>query len=87
MKCLAAEQIDDAQAGLFPGVAGGLAANEKVLIAHAGRKMLTAIDSNTNQILWSAFLASIFSTPATHLLHLYLAEFCIYFLIKFQSCA
>ena len=52
-KVLATEQIDDAQAGLFPGVAGGLAANEKVLIAHAGRKMLTAIDSNTNQILWS----------------------------------
>ena len=52
-KILAAKQIDDAQAGLFPGVAGGLAANEKVLVAHAGRKKLTAIDSNTNQILWS----------------------------------
>jgi len=52
-KVLAAEKIDDAQAGLFPGVAGGLAANEKILVAHAGRKMLRAIDSNTNQILWS----------------------------------
>ena len=31
-QALAAEQIDDAQAGLFPGVAGGLAANEKVLM-------------------------------------------------------
>ena len=50
---LAVEQIDNAQVGLFPGVAGGLAANEKVLVAHAGRKKLTAIDSNTNQILWS----------------------------------
>ena len=34
-------------------MAGGLAANEKVLVAHAGRKNLTAIDSKTNQILWS----------------------------------
>ena len=50
---LAAKQIDDSQAGLFPGVAGGLAANEKVLVAHAGRKMLTAINSNTHEILWS----------------------------------
>ena len=50
---MATEQIDDAQVGLFPGVAGGLAANEKVLIAHAGLKTLTAIDSSTNQILWS----------------------------------
>ena len=50
---LATEQIDDSQAGLFPGVAGGLAANEKVLVAHAGRKMLTAINSNTHEILWS----------------------------------
>ena len=50
---LATKQIDDSQAGLFPGVAGGLAANEKVLVAHAGRKMLTAIDSNNNQVLWS----------------------------------
>lgn len=52
-KVLAIEQIDDPQAGLFPGVAGGLAANEKILVAHAGRKMLTAIDSITNQVLWS----------------------------------
>ena len=44
---MATEQIDDAKAGLFPGVAGGLAANEKVLIAHAGRKMLTAMSNNT----------------------------------------
>ena len=50
---LTTEQIDNEQAGLFPGVAGGLAANEKILVAHAGRKMLTAIDSKTNQILWA----------------------------------
>ena len=50
---LTTEQIDDEQAGLFPGVAGGLAANDKILVAHAGRKMLTAIDSKTNQILWT----------------------------------
>lgn len=50
---LASEQIDDALTGLFPGVAGGLAANEKILVAHAGRKVLTAINSKTNQVVWS----------------------------------
>ena len=34
-------------------MAGGLAANEKIIVAHAGRKVLTAIDSSTNEVIWS----------------------------------
>jgi len=50
---LAELQIDDAEAGLFPGVAGGLAANASVVAAHAGRKALTVVDVTTNEVVWA----------------------------------
>lgn len=50
---LAELQIDDAEAGLFPGVAGGLAASQSVVAVHAGRRTLAVIDVETNELLWS----------------------------------
>lgn len=50
---LAEVQIDNAEAGLFPGVAGGLAANNSVVAVHAGRKALSLIDADTNALIWT----------------------------------
>ena len=50
---LAELQVDNAEDGLFPGVAGGLAASQSVVVVHAGRRTLTAIDANTYEVIWS----------------------------------
>ena len=50
---LAELQVDNAEDGLFPGVAGGLAASQSVVAVHAGRRTLTAIDANTYEVIWS----------------------------------
>jgi len=50
---LAEVQVDDAEQGLFPGVAGGLAASPSVVAVHAGRKTLTAIDANSFEVIWT----------------------------------
>ena len=49
---LAEVQVDDAEQGLFPGVAG-LAASPSVVAVHAGRKTLTAIDANSFEVIWT----------------------------------
>lgn len=50
---LAELQVDDAEDGLYPGVAGGLAANQSVVAVHAGRKILTLIDASTYEVIWT----------------------------------
>ena len=50
---LAEVQVDDAEQGLFPGVAGGLAASPSVVAVHAGRKTLTVIDANSFEVIWT----------------------------------
>ena len=50
---LAAVQVDDPEAGLFPGVAGGLGGNQSVVAVHAGRRTLTLIDAATHEVVWT----------------------------------
>ena len=47
-------QIDDKEAGLFPGKAGGIAANAQVIAVHAARKKLSIVHSQTGDLIWSA---------------------------------
>lgn len=50
---LATLQVDDPDAGLFPGVAGGLAANGSVVAVHAGRRTLSVVDAVTHDLIWA----------------------------------
>ena len=44
--------IDDAERGIYPGRAGGVALQNGVVAAHAARLELTVIDSLTGEITW-----------------------------------
>ena len=46
-------QVDDAERGVYPGVAGGLALSGEVLAAHAARGELALFDAISGELLWS----------------------------------
>ncbi len=47
-------QVNDSDTGLFPGRAGGMAANGSVVAVHAARKTLAVFEASTGAELWSA---------------------------------
>lgn len=46
-------QINRPETGLFPGIAGGLAANDKFVAVHAARNTLSLLDIVSGEIIWS----------------------------------
>ncbi len=45
-------QINDPKSGLFPGKAGGMAVNDKVIAVHAARKRLAVLNAQTGEQIW-----------------------------------